>query len=153
MYKNLCILFSFLFIYGCFDYKKEHILKDGKLDLTNYNFEKESYIALKGQWKWKSNDFDNQYLTNPLYQTEDNFLIPNNWNQCFNASDGYAVFTAKDESKLVPEKKKKELRNTNKKLKNLSYIDPLTGLFNRRFFGETLLSKWKTVHLKILYLQ
>jgi len=64
-------------------------------------------------------------------------------NQITIQSDLYlAEYKAKQKLEETVKKRTEELMNVNKRLKHLSQEDGLTGLFNRRFFDQSIFKEW-----------
>ena len=73
-----------------FSPKKKPLAKDGFLDLTGWDFERDGIIELNGEWKFKWRK-DNEAFSLPEYDDSDwdIFIVPGYWDESKGTSDGY----------------------------------------------------------------
>jgi len=95
----IILLLSLWFLFGCGSHRTDNPpqkAKNGVLDLTNWDFEQDGPLDLKGEWKFKWME-DEPEFTNPDYNDSKWDLIkaPGYWDKKVKTGQGYGWYRLK----------------------------------------------------------
>ncbi len=101
------VIFTLFFLCNCGDsaqQKQSPLVRNGMLDLCNWDFKKDGPVELKGEWKFKWMEDNPEYIS-PEYNdlAWDTFPVPGKWKKKLNAEIGYGWLRVEIKLKAMQE--------------------------------------------------